>query len=68
MSAASTTTPRRSRSTAVWLAIAATALAVLVLANAHLVFVAFESQPGCVAHEKITGGDTGTFRAAKSAC
>jgi succinate dehydrogenase hydrophobic anchor subunit len=59
---------RRAGSRAVWIAVAVTAFAVLVLANAHLVVVAFDSQPDCVVHEKITGGDTGTFRAAKSAC
>ena len=36
-------------------------------ANAHLVYVAFQSQPGCVAHVKDTG-QGGGYRAAKSAC
>ena len=36
-------------------------------ANAHLVYVAVQSQPGCVAHIKHTG-DSGGYRAAKSAC
>ena len=36
-------------------------------ANAHLVYVAFQSQPDCVAHVKDTG-DGGGYRAAKSAC
>jgi hypothetical protein len=36
-------------------------------ANAHLVYVAFQSQPECVAHVKDTG-DNGGYRAAKSAC
>ena len=36
-------------------------------ANAHLVYVAFKSQPDCVAHVKDTG-DSGGYRAAKSAC
>ncbi len=36
-------------------------------ANAHLVYVAFQSQPACVAHLKDTG-DSGAYRAAKSAC
>lgn len=39
----------------------------LVGANAHLVYVAFASQPDCVEHEKSPGHD-GTYRAAKSAC
>jgi hypothetical protein len=36
-------------------------------ANAHLVYVAFQSQPECVAHVKDTS-DKGGYRAAKSAC
>jgi hypothetical protein len=40
---------------------------VLLAANAHLVYVAFSSQPDCVAHLKGEG-EPGTFRAAKSAC
>lgn len=36
-------------------------------ANAHLVYVAFESQPDCVAHVKSAEGGSG-YRAAKSAC
>lgn len=35
-------------------------------ANAHLVYVAFQSQPDCVAHLKSADGDG--YRAAKSAC
>lgn len=40
---------------------------VLIGANAHLVYVAFASQPDCVAHLK-TEGEHGGYRAAKSAC
>ena len=40
---------------------------VLLAANAHLVYVAFSSQPDCVSHLKGEGAP-GTFRAAKSAC
>ncbi|WP_306454942.1 MULTISPECIES: hypothetical protein [unclassified Mesorhizobium] len=36
-------------------------------ANAHLVYVAFQSQPDCVAHVKDTS-DGGGYRAAKPAC
>ncbi len=36
-------------------------------ANAHLVYVAFQSQPDCVAHVKDPGAG-GSYRAAKSAC
>jgi len=35
-------------------------------ANAHLVYVAFRSQPECVAHVKDTSD--GGYRAAKSSC
>jgi len=37
-------------------------------ANAHLVYVAFATQPDCVAHLKEPGTKAGQFRAAKSAC
>lgn len=40
---------------------------VLIAANAHLVFVAFTSQPDCVGHLKDHGAP-GAYRAAKSAC
>ena len=36
-------------------------------ANAHLVYVAFKSQPDCVAHVNDPGEGSG-YRAAKSAC
>ena len=36
-------------------------------ANAHLVYVAVQSQPNCVAHAKAPG-DGGTYSAARSAC
>ena len=36
-------------------------------ANVHLVYVAFQSQPECVAHVKDTSS-SGGYRAAKSAC
>jgi len=45
--------------------------AVLLLfagANAHLVYVAFASHPGCVAHLKQPDPDSGRFQAAKSGC
>lgn len=43
-------------------------VAVLVLANAHLVYVAFTSQPACVTHLKAPDGTPDHFRAAKSGC
>lgn len=44
-----------------------TAVLIFFGANAHLVYVAFESQPECVQHLKSTDG-AGRYRAAKSAC
>lgn len=59
---------RRRRSTRRVLVIAALVIVgVLLAANAHLVYVAFSSQPDCVAHLKDEG-EHGTYRAAKSAC
>jgi len=46
----------------------AAGLAFLFAANAHLVFVAFDSQPECVAHSKIGSGTDNKFSAAKPAC
>jgi hypothetical protein len=54
----------------VWLSVFA-GLLLLVMANAHLVYVAFSSAPGCVPHTKQIGvqdGNASTFRAANSAC
>ncbi|MBS0540811.1 MAG: hypothetical protein JSR47_18765 [Proteobacteria bacterium] len=42
-------------------------LALLVLANVHLVYAALNSHPGCVPHARDKGGDQ-TYRAAQSAC
>ncbi|HEV7435383.1 MAG TPA: hypothetical protein VGO22_11015 [Pseudorhizobium sp.] len=59
--------PKR-RSTPLMLLMAALAIVgVLIGANAHLVYVAFASQPDCVAHLK-TESKHGGYRAAKSAC
>ncbi|KQZ46613.1 hypothetical protein ASD54_21565 [Rhizobium sp. Root149] len=51
----------------IWIAVGA-AVSLFVGANAHLVYVAIRSQPGCVDHLKTRGTDPGQFRAAKSAC
>lgn len=50
-----------------WVAAAVVGL-VLIGANAHLAYVAFSSQPDCVAHIKDKGEAPGAYRAAKSAC
>lgn len=49
-----------------WLLVPA-GLLLFMGANAHLVYVAFQSQPDCVTHVKDTA-DSGGYRAAKSAC
>ncbi len=48
--------------------IVAAAVLLLVLANAHLVYVATTSQSGCIAHLKTSGEASGSFRAAAPAC
>ena len=48
--------------------IATALVALLVAANAHLVYVAVASQPDCVAHAKTPAKDGAGFRAARSAC
>lgn len=58
---------RRSR-TAIWWLVAA-GLALVIGANAHLLYVATSSEPGCVAH--VRSGDSepgGPFSAADSSC
>ena len=52
----------------VWLLIPAAVLAIVVGANAHLVYVAMESQPECVAHLKEPLPGSGNYRAAQSSC
>jgi hypothetical protein len=51
----------------IWLLVGAGVL-IFCGANAHLVYVAMGSQPGCVAHLKEPGHGTGLYRAAKSDC
>lgn len=44
-------------------------LGILIAANAHLVYVAFQSQPDCVPHAKTAAqGEGAPLRAARSAC
>lgn len=56
---------RRFRRMVIGVALAAAAL--VLMANAHLVYVAFSSQPDCVSHLKAAGA-AGAYRAAKSSC
>jgi hypothetical protein len=60
---------RRSRAkTLVMLVLLATALLFLA-ANAHLLYVALDSEPACVDHVKVgASGTEGSFTAAESAC
>ncbi len=64
MSAPATPLLRRSR--LAWILVPL-GLLIFVGANAHLVYVAFQSQPECVQHLKAAGGGD-SYRAAKSAC
>ena len=68
---ASATTPAsrlpRLRWKIIALSIAATGVALVIGANAHLLYVAFASQPDCVPHTK-EAGQGGAFRAAAPAC
>ena len=53
----------------VWLAVGA-GLLLLLIANSHLVYMAFVSQPECVAHVRQGEGSAkdGKFSAARSSC
>jgi len=59
---------RRSRATIWWLV--AAGLLLVIGANAHLLYVATTSAPGCVAHVEPGegGGPGGTLSAADSSC
>ncbi len=59
-------TGRRGRLSLVWVLVPA-GLVLVAAANAHLVYVAVASQPSCVEHSKVAGGN-GVYRAATSAC
>ncbi|MBB3236874.1 hypothetical protein [Phyllobacterium endophyticum] len=48
--------------------VVALGLSVVILANIHLVYVAFQSRPDCVDHLKVKSRQNGTYRAANSAC
>lgn len=63
---AETATARRGWFWPLWLLV--TAVLVVLVANAHLVYVAVSTQPGCVPHLKDRGDAPGQYRAAKSAC
>jgi hypothetical protein len=60
-------TGRRSERRGLWLVLAIALVALLTLANAHLVYVAVGSQPACVPHAK-SAGEAGMLRAARPVC
>ncbi len=60
--------PARARRFHLLWILTAAAMIVFVGANAHLVYVAVSSEPGCVAHLKDKSGTPSGYRAAKSAC
>jgi hypothetical protein len=64
---AGSTGGRRGGRKAFWLAVAFVLAGGLILANAHLVYVAVGSQPACVPHAK-TAGEAGMLRAARPSC
>ena len=66
--AAPSTHARRLKWRLVAAGIAGAVLVLLVVANAHLVYVAVASQPDCVAHKKVPDRDGAGFRAARSSC
>lgn len=45
-----------------------TVMGIFLAANAHLLYVALQSQPDCVAHGKPGEATPGQFSAAKSSC
>ena len=57
---------RKGRWTIVGIGLAIVAL--MAVANTHLVYVALATQPECVPHLKAPDGSGAAFRAAKSAC
>lgn len=61
---------RLPRSRGFFLLLAGAALAVVLLANAHLVYVASASQPECVPHFRADGARAapGVFGAARPSC
>lgn len=57
---------RRGTSLLAWFGLVAAAI--FLGANAHMLYVAIDSDPGCVAHLKEAGSTPGQYRAAKSSC
>jgi hypothetical protein len=66
MSAGAHRLGRRGRWTLVGIGLAIVAL--MTVANTHLVYVSLATQPECVPHLKMPDGSGAVYRAAKSAC
>ena len=62
--------PRRWSARRIALVVVGAGVAALLAANAHLVYVAFNSQPDCVAHIKPGAHSVhdGAYSAARSGC
>ena len=60
-------TRRHSERRSFWPILATALVMLLILANAHLVYVAVGSQPACVPHAK-SAGEAGMLRAARPVC
>ena len=60
-------TQRKRSVTGLWL-LTALVIALVVAANAHLIYVATTSQPACVAHIRQGAAERGRFSAAQSSC
>jgi hypothetical protein len=56
------------RRLAIGATIVLTIMGIFLAANAHLLYVALQSQPDCVAHGKTGAAAPGQFSAAKSSC
>lgn len=62
--------PRRKQNLFVIVSVVIAGLLVVLLANAHLVYVAVTSQPDCVTHIQtgVTPAPEGSYSAASSSC
>lgn len=68
MSSATAMETKRPGRKAVVLAMVVLGVALFLGANAHLVYVAFTSQPDCVPHAQEVGVEGAPLRAARSSC
>ena len=68
MTASAAGTAKRPSRRTIGFVLAGLVVALFFGANAHLVYVAFASQPECVPHAKEVGVEGTPLRAARSAC